>query len=107
MTTSSYRSGHTERTTERCWATSTGSASLTVVPSAIVPARPIAPVAASSASTSVVFPAAEWPTSATLRIFSGRSAVSMAATWVFVAVFFVDMSILSLTPGVLAFDTYP
>jgi len=31
----------------------------------------------------------------------------MAATWVFVAVFFVDMSILSLTPGVLAFDTYP
>ena len=41
--------------------TAAGSWSLTVVPSATEPARLIVPVAASSASTSVVLPAPEWP----------------------------------------------
>ena len=57
--------------TERCWRTAAGSWSLTVVPSATVPARPIVPVAASSASTSVVLPAPECPTSTTLRTLPG------------------------------------
>ena len=73
------RTGHTDSATERCWATSTGSWSLTVVPSTIVPARLSSPVASSSASANVVLPAPECPTSATLRIFSGRSAVSNVA----------------------------
>ncbi|GID65904.1 hypothetical protein Acy02nite_37850 [Actinoplanes cyaneus] len=42
-----------------------------MVPSVTVPARGIVPVAASSASTSVVFPAPEWPTSTTLRTLPG------------------------------------
>jgi hypothetical protein len=62
-----------------------------VLPSATVPARGIVPVAASNASTSVVLPAAECPTSATLRIFSGRSAVSNVAVAVLVAAFLFDI----------------
>src|SRR3954453_19685419 len=50
-----------------------GSESPTVVPSAIEPLRVTAPVAASKASVSIVFPAPECPTRATLRIFSGVS----------------------------------
>src|SRR4051794_37918768 len=91
MTTPSHSSGHTASATERCCAVSTGSLSLTVVPSATDPARGIAPVAASNASTRVVLPAAEWPTSATLRIFSGRSAVSNVAVAVLVAAFLFDI----------------
>src|SRR4051795_3708024 len=91
MTTPSHSSGHTESATERCCATSTGSESLTVVPSVTEPARGIVPVAASSASTSVVLPAAECPTSATLRIFSGLSAVSKVAVAVFVPAFLFDI----------------
>ncbi len=44
---------------------------MTVVPSVTVPARLIVPVAASRASTSVVFPEPEWPTSTTLRTLPG------------------------------------
>ena len=55
------QSGAQERLTERCCRTAAGSWSETVVPSVTEPARLIVPVAASSASTSVVFPAPEWP----------------------------------------------
>src|SRR6185437_12321204 len=59
------------RLTERCCLISTSSKSLTVVPSSTLPIRWVVPVAASSASTRVVFPAPEWPTSTTLRTLSG------------------------------------
>ena len=65
--------GTTERATERCWWIAAGSESPTVVPSVIEPFREIAPVAASSASASIVFPDPERPTSATFRICSGCS----------------------------------
>ena len=55
------------RLTERCCLTSASSKSLTVVPSSMLPGRWIVPVAASSASTRVVFPVPEWPTSTTFR----------------------------------------
>src|SRR3954452_7751749 len=91
MTTPSHSSGHTESATERCWAASTGSESLTVVPSVTEPARGMVPVAASNASTSVVLTEAECPTSATLRIFSGLSAVSKVAVAVLVPAFLFDI----------------
>src|SRR6478736_3844595 len=65
--------GTTASATERCCAMADGSESLTVVPSAIEHLRAIAPVTASRASVSIVFPAPECPTSATLRILSGSS----------------------------------
>ena len=68
-------SGARASETERCWRCSASSKSLTVVPSSTRPARVIVPVATSRASTSVVLPAPVWPTSTTLRIFSGWSAV--------------------------------
>ena len=95
ITTLSHCSGHTESATERCWETSTGSWSLTVEPSTTVPARGMVPVAASSASTSVVLPPLEWPTSATLRIFSGLSAVSNVAVAVLLPAFLFDIRVLS------------
>jgi len=98
-TTLSQRNGQTDRPTERCWDTSTGSWSLTVLPSATVPARTIVPVTASKASTSVVLPAPECPTSATLRIFSGRSAVSNKAVAVALAAFLVDIASASTLPS--------
>src|SRR5579875_3661184 len=125
ITTLSHCSGHTDSPTERCWAISTGSWSLTVVPSTTLPTRGITSVAASSASTSVVLPAPEWPTSATLRIFSGRSAVSTTAVAAvarapgFAATFLFDIAPLSsplaATPEwysshhgpIPAFDTQP
>ena len=69
----SCMSGAQARLTDRCCLTAAGSWSLTVVPSVTEPARLIVPVAASSASTSVVFPAPEWPTSTTLRTLPGSS----------------------------------
>src|SRR6516165_5822754 len=60
-------SGATVRLTDRCCLISTSSKSLTVVPSSTRPDRWMVPVATSSASTSVVLPAPEWPTSTTLR----------------------------------------
>jgi hypothetical protein len=63
--------GATASATERCWRTDAGSWSQTVLPSAMVPARPTTPVCASSASTSVVLPAPDGPTSTTLRIREG------------------------------------
>src|SRR6478736_5115981 len=65
--------GTTASATERCCAMADGSESLTVVPSAIDPLRAMAPVTASRASVSIVFPAPECPTSATLRTLSGCS----------------------------------
>ena len=50
------------------------------MPSGTVPARGIVPVASSNASTSVVLPEPEWPTTATLRSFSGRSTAAAATT---------------------------
>ena len=47
---------------------SSSSASETVVPSATVPNRVVAPASKSRASCSEVFPLPRWPTSATLRI---------------------------------------
>src|SRR4051812_19241458 len=105
MTTLSHCNGHTDSATERCWETSTGSWSLTVDPSTIVPARGMVPVAASSASTSVVLPPAEWPTSATLRIFSGLSAVSNVAVAVLLPAFLFDIRIPSPRASSQAFDT--
>src|SRR5581483_11806477 len=49
---------------------SSGSASLTVVPSVTVPRRLVAPPWNRSASCSEVFPLPRWPTSATLRMRS-------------------------------------
>src|SRR5215470_12955832 len=65
--TPAWTSGASVRLTERCCLISTSSKSLTVVPSSTRPARWMVPVATSSASTSVVLPAPEWPTSTTLR----------------------------------------
>ena len=70
--------GANESETERCWRCSASSKSLTVVPSSTRPARGMVPVATSSASTSVVFPAPEWPTSTTLRTDPGWSAAGAA-----------------------------
>ncbi|AMM31075.1 hypothetical protein SA2016_0377 [Sinomonas atrocyanea] len=71
---SSAMTGASDSATDRCWCTAAGSESPTVVPSAMVPRRAIAPAEARIASRSVVFPAPEWPTSTTFRISSGRSA---------------------------------
>src|SRR4029079_18380871 len=64
--------------------------SLTVVPSVTDPARGIVPVAASSASTSVVFPALEWPTTTTLRTLLGSSTTGAGPatpfSWLFCAI---------------------
>src|SRR6266487_3014100 len=65
--TPAWVSGASVRLTDRCCLISTSSKSLTVVPSSTRPARWMVPVATSSASTSVVLPAPEWPTSTTLR----------------------------------------
>ena len=48
--------------------TSSGSKSLTVLPSSTVPIRVVAPEVKSMASSSVVFPDPPWPTSRTLRM---------------------------------------
>src|SRR5262245_63760418 len=65
--TPAWVSGASVRLADRCCLISTSSKSLTVVPSSTRPARWMVPVATSSASTSVVLPAPEWPTSTTLR----------------------------------------
>src|SRR5262249_34719087 len=65
--TPAWISGASVRLADRCCLISTSSKSLTVVPSSTRPARWMVPVATSSASTSVVLPAPEWPTSTTLR----------------------------------------
>src|SRR5687767_13992790 len=62
--------------------TSSGSKSVVVLPSSTRPRRLIAPVHSSNDSVSVVFPEPPWPTSATLRIFSGGKLFTRAAPWV-------------------------
>jgi hypothetical protein len=77
--TPSCISGAQASTTERCWRTAAGSWSETVVPSVTEPARGIVWVAASNASTRVVFPEPEWPTSTTLRTLPGSVTTGAAA----------------------------
>src|SRR5215471_9700630 len=83
-------SGARVRLTDRCCLISTSSKSLTVLPSSTRPARWIVPVTASSASTRVVLPAPEWPTSTTLRTLSGASTTGggpvTPLSWVFCAI---------------------
>ncbi len=50
---------------------SSSSKSATVLPSATLPSRVVAPASYSSDSTSDVFPVPRWPITATLRIFPG------------------------------------
>src|SRR5579883_2907211 len=57
---------------------SSGSKSHTVLPRSTDPCRGIVPVAASSASASVVFPAPWWPTRATLRILVRDRSATLA-----------------------------
>ena len=57
----------TESDTDRCRRFSTSSKSQTVLPFSMLPGRLMAPVAASTASTSIVFPAPPGPTRTTLR----------------------------------------
>ena len=61
-----------------------------MVPSVTEPARLIVPVTASSASTSVVFPEPEWPTSTTLRTLPGSSTTGTGPvtpfSWLFWAI---------------------
>src|SRR5215207_6848153 len=82
---------------------SSSSASETVVPSATVPRRVIAPASNRSASCSDVFPLPRWPTSATLRILLTAWGMPMAS-------FFVPASLaaglcrgtLACAPGLVA-----
>src|SRR5450432_2307192 len=67
--------GAKARETERWWRTSASSKSVVVVPSSTRPALGIAPLATSRASTRVVLPTPEWPTSTTFRILPGWSTV--------------------------------
>src|SRR3954447_18791001 len=76
----SCSNGASESEMDRCWRTSASSKSLTVLPSSTRPARGIVPVATRRASTSVVLPAPEWPTSTTLRIRLGLSTVGALPT---------------------------
>src|SRR5947209_4480780 len=76
----SCSNGASDSEMDRCWRTSASSKSLTVVPSSTRPARGIVPVATRRASTSVVLPAPEWPTSTTLRIRLGSSTVGALPT---------------------------
>src|SRR4051812_43393307 len=66
------------RPTERCCAISASSQSQTVVPSATLPGLVSTPEATSRASTSVVLPPPDGPTSTTLRMAAGLSAVGAA-----------------------------
>src|SRR6185503_20508264 len=88
--TPSYTNGAHESATDRCCRTAAGSWSETVVPSVTDPARGIVPVAARSASTSVVFPEPEWPTSTTLRTLLGSSTTGAGPatpfSWLFCAI---------------------
>src|SRR5580693_8122876 len=70
--------GSRVRLTERCCLTSTSSKSLTVVPSSMLPARWIVPVATRSASTRLDLPEPEWPTSTTFRTWSAAGALPAA-----------------------------
>src|SRR6266513_3197575 len=65
-----HSKGARARDTEICLATSSGSKSLTVLPSSTRPARLIAPAASSRASVSEVLPVPPCPTRTTLRIRS-------------------------------------
>src|SRR4051794_28113042 len=76
----SCSNGASAKEMDRCWRTSASSKSLTVLPSSTRPARGIVPVATRRASTSVVLPAPEWPTSTTLRIRLGSSTVGALPT---------------------------
>src|SRR3954447_2770607 len=66
------------RPTERCCAISASSQSQTVVPSATLPGLVSTPEATSRASTSVVLPPPDGPTSTTLRMAAGLSATGTA-----------------------------
>src|SRR5690242_9535339 len=76
----SYSNGASVSEMDRCCLTSASSKSLVVVPSSTRPARGMVPVATRRASTSVVLPAPEWPTSTTLRIRLGSSTVGALPT---------------------------
>src|ERR687898_412077 len=69
------------RPTERCWEISASSQSQTVVPSTTDPGLLRTPEATSRASTSVVLPPPDGPTSTTLRMAAGLSAVGAAPAW--------------------------
>src|SRR5258708_14942463 len=64
------------RSTGRFCRISTSSWSLVVVPSSIRPSRWIVPVYPSRASTRVVFPLPQWPTSTTLRTLLALAVIS-------------------------------
>src|SRR5580658_1285294 len=70
--------GASVRLTDRCCRISTSSKSLTVVPSSMLPCRWMVPVAVSSASTRLVLPDPEWPTSTTFRTWSAAGALPAA-----------------------------
>src|SRR3954454_19646952 len=70
------------RPTDRCCDISASSKSHTVVPSTVEPCLVSTPEATSRASTSVVLPPPDGPTSTTLRMAAGLSAVGAApAPW--------------------------
>lgn len=69
-----HSTGTRESCTERCCRCSISSWSETVPPSSTRPARFTAPAVSARASTSVVLPDPEWPTSTTFRTDVGRSA---------------------------------
>src|SRR5438034_77864 len=78
----SYSSDARARPTDRCWWISASSLSQTVVPPTTEPGLVSTPEATSNASTSVVLPPPDGPTSTTLRMAAGLSAVGAApAPW--------------------------
>ncbi len=72
----SHSNGASASDTEILRRCSSGSKSVTAVPSSTLPIRGIAPATKSSASARVVFPAPPWPTRATLRTFSDDTVIN-------------------------------
>src|SRR5262245_23243477 len=84
--TPSCSSEASARPTDRCCAISASSKSHTVLPSTVEPCLVSTPEATSRASTSVLLPPPDVPTSTTLRMAAGLSAVGAApAPWEVVA----------------------
>ena len=75
-----HSKGASARESDISRACSSGSKSVTVVPSSTDPRRWIVPARKRSASASVVLPAPECPTSATLRILSGGNTFTARAS---------------------------
>src|SRR5689334_4435288 len=65
-----HSNGASDKETEICFVISSGSKSLTVVPSSTRPARLMAPAASRSASVSEVFPVPPCPTRTMFRMWS-------------------------------------